>query len=525
MKDLRNLEIGDWLRVFWRRKWYFFVTAILISAGVSIYAWQLQLVYRSETRILVESAIVSEDYVRPIFRATPAERINAIREQIKSRSFLQRIIQDYQLFGFNTNKDFSMEQAILSLQSHLSVETSGSNTMTISYSHSDPYFARDVTKGLTTTLIDSHKSARTNKAEETDQFIDEQLRQIEIQLAAQDQKVKQFKTAHLGELPEQGMANVNALSTLDSQLAVLDNSLQLVQEQRRFLDIRMQEQKRLSVLSRNLFGDSVSAAMNITPESKAKDATAVDPQLAAKKALLTQLKARFTDSHPDVLRLAREVDVLEKQQNAARAAAIKDGENAELTPLGSAKKTGGNMDLTDANGVPIIDVAASDIRMEMEKSDSEIARRRKERDELVKQIKIVQGRIGLAPALEQELSTLTRDQDLLRQQYKDLQIKKYNSRMSKSLEAATGNEIFKVVDDANVPERPAFPNRVHIILMGIGAGIVLGLGAVFSREYFDSAISNEVEAVALLNLPVLASIPEVLLEGIPERKGIPQQTG
>ena len=41
MKDFRNLGIEEWLRMFWRRKWYFILTAVIVSGGVTVYAWRL----------------------------------------------------------------------------------------------------------------------------------------------------------------------------------------------------------------------------------------------------------------------------------------------------------------------------------------------------------------------------------------------------------------------------------------------------------------------------------------------------
>ena len=98
----------------------------------------------------------------------------------------------------------------------------------------------------------------------------------------------------------------------------------------------------------------------------------------------------------------------------------------------------------------------------------------------------------------------------------------YGAGMASKLESDTSKESYRVIDPANVPVKPVFPNRTQIILMGIGGGLLLGLGAVVGREFLDPTLRNEEEAAAVLKLPVLASIPELTLRDIPARKKLPR---
>jgi protein-tyrosine kinase len=49
-------------------------------------------------------------------------------------------------------------------------------------------------------------------------------------------------------------------------------------------------------------------------------------------------------------------------------------------------------------------------------------------------------------------------------------------------------------------------------LMGLIAGLLSGLVAMFFREYFDSALHDEEQAVAEVGLPILTSIPKVAVK-------------
>jgi len=92
--------------------------------------------------------------------------------------------------------------------------------------------------------------------------------------------------------------------------------------------------------------------------------------------------------------------------------------------------------------------------------------------------------------------------------------------MAARLETDTSKDSYKIVDNANLPSKPVFPNRLQIILMGIGGGVLLGLGAVVGREYIDPTLRSEDEAASILNLPVLAVIPEIAVREIPLRRRI-----
>jgi len=63
MKDFKKLHAIDYLKILWKRRWYVLITVTVVVAGTGIVSWRLPKVYRSETRILVESTLIP-DYVR-----------------------------------------------------------------------------------------------------------------------------------------------------------------------------------------------------------------------------------------------------------------------------------------------------------------------------------------------------------------------------------------------------------------------------------------------------------------------------
>ncbi|MFV2082722.1 MAG: GNVR domain-containing protein, partial [bacterium] len=139
----------------------------------------------------------------------------------------------------------------------------------------------------------------------------------------------------------------------------------------------------------------------------------------------------------------------------------------------------------------------------------------KERD-LRERIEKYQARVESAPKREQQLLSLTRDYDNTRQNYKDLLNKKQSAQLSQNLEKRQEGEKFRVLDPANLPEKPYLPNRPKIILLGLVGGLGLGIGLVFLLESLFPAFHSLKSVQSSLDIPIIMAIPEIVIPG--ERK-------
>ena len=234
MKDLKNLEIGEYFRILWRRKYYCLATFVLVAAGAFVYAWRMPDVFKSETRIRVDEPIGSD--VGSALRMSSEDRINSIREQLASRTFLERLIEQYQMFGYGKDPGFVMENALRAVQRRIRIDKTSNTTFTISFVAAEPQFAQTFTRQLAQEVIRISNSSRKDRVLATDQFIDEQLRQSAELLKAQEEKIAKFKLQHLGELPQQSSANMSALTGLHSQLSTVESAIQQAQERQKLQD-------------------------------------------------------------------------------------------------------------------------------------------------------------------------------------------------------------------------------------------------------------------------------------------------
>jgi capsular exopolysaccharide synthesis family protein len=68
-----------------------------------------------------------------------------------------------------------------------------------------------------------------------------------------------------------------------------------------------------------------------------------------------------------------------------------------------------------------------------------------------------------------------------------------------------------VVERADVPRWPSRPKIPLTLALGVAAGLVFGLGAAFTRDYFDHSLKSSEDVETQLQLPALATIPNFAL--------------
>jgi capsular exopolysaccharide synthesis family protein len=118
----------------------------------------------------------------------------------------------------------------------------------------------------------------------------------------------------------------------------------------------------------------------------------------------------------------------------------------------------------------------------------------KQINSLGKQIKSLQGRTGTVA----QVSALVNQQAVLKEEVAQLQV---------NGAAATSGVEF--VTPARAPVSPSSPKPTQDALLGLAAGLMLGLGAAFLRDSLDDALSSKEAAERSGGAPVIAMVPMV----------------
>lgn len=457
----------DLARLLWKRKFWLLVPVIL-GLGVSLAA--IRLIpprYRASTMILVESQKIPTDYVRPTVTTTLNERLRTIEQQITNRSNLERVIQEIGLYQEEL-AEFGRERVLALARRDLELTVTGASVFRIFFTSTSPEMAAETANRVAELFIQENLKRRADEARNTSSFLEEELDSVESMLEEQEHLVSQFRLENAGRLPTDREANLQAIDQLQTRLEITLDSISRAE------------------LRQLVVGDQLAGLREDEP---APQEVAEADRLQDAREELAKLRSQYTDRHPDVVRLQREIERLEQQEAAPR-------------PPVRAQ-------------VPVENRQATALEAELEATRLDLERLRDDRGNIVSELRKYQSRLEEIPRVEQQLHQLTRDYDNLQDSYDSLLAKRTEARLAENLERKRQSEQFTILEKA-VPPMAAFsPDRRMILLAGLGLGGALGFLLSLWRDQVDQSFRGEAEFVK--------AFPNVALLGVIHRIDKPRQ--
>lgn len=285
MKNFQDFSITDFLRIGLRRKWYLVLPAVLISSAACVYAWRAPAIYRSETTIQVTNRVLPEDYIGSFIRESVADQIDFARQQVVSRTFVERIIQDLQITGGAYS-----DAVIGQVSNGIDFTVVQGNSFKIAYVATDPAFAQAVVRRVAERITQLNEGIRKKTVDAGSQFLDEQMRQADSDASEGEEKLKSFNDRNFRGLPAQ--LDVNTISELEKKLAVTESELYDLTQTRSATERRLQEQNDLKLAGSSIPPPpprSAPARTAQTPPPPAPAKSDLEKQLEARKAELESL--------------------------------------------------------------------------------------------------------------------------------------------------------------------------------------------------------------------------------------------
>ncbi len=480
-------------RIAVRRRWWIVVPFVTLWAAVLAASWIIPPKYKSESLILVEQQKIPETYVTPNVRLDLSQRLNSLTDQIMSRTRLIQIAAKFNLYPALTAKG-DQDQIADTLRKDISIDLQNPKTgrkedvtaFRLSFVNKNPQVAQQVTQELTSLFIDTSMKHNAELSEQTSDFLRSQLDIARKDLDEQEAKLKQFKSENLGELPEQLQSNLQILNGLQARQQAATEALNRAEQQRVYLESLISQYKGAS---RQL----ASADVPVTP-------AAVDQQLEKLHQELSELQAKYTDKHPDVIRVKGEI----KSAEAMKAKLEKEIEN----PSQTAKKPSPS-ELQAQAPVMQLESQLKSVELEINNDKNEIRN-------ITTEIGQYQSRLNLTPMREQQLAAIIRDHDQSQKNYDELLKKSQQSDLATSLETRQQGEQFKMMDPPSVPLKPYFPDRTKMALMGMFGGLAVGLAFAGIVEFSDLRVYTETQvknivgpALMIVGVPALLTPSEV----------------
>jgi polysaccharide chain length determinant protein (PEP-CTERM system associated) len=448
-------------------------------------------VYRTSATIIVVPQRVPESYVRSTITGDVDERIRGIWQEITSRTNLELIIQQFNLYP-EARERLPMETVVEVMRQNIEIDSpraASTNAFILSYNGKDPVLISKVTNALANMFIEENLKLREAQAKGTAEFLGQELETVYQDLREREESLKKYKTEHMGELPEQGQTSLAMLGRLQEQRETTQESIRRAEDRKLLLQRQLAEEE----ANLRTGGGGVPAADQGNARSEQAPMT-----LDGLRERLKDLRSRYTEFHPDIIALSNLIAKLEKEQGL-RQALLDTGSGAE--PEEAATET--------EPGVPQNAVTVG-LRYQLKSLDLELDAMKMDGEKVRSQMAEYQKRIENIPKREQELIDLTRDYDNLRRTYESLLSRKIEAEQAAALERRQKGEQFRVIDPARIPETPFKPNVKKILAMVLMLAAGGGAGLALAREFLSKSFYDPEDVTKSLDLPVVACMPLLL---------------
>jgi polysaccharide chain length determinant protein (PEP-CTERM system associated) len=491
--QIYNLTPAEIIKSLLRRPLWFLAPVVLCTAASWGILRVVPPVYRASTLVMVEKQKVPSDYVKATVTSDMDERLKTMEQQITNRDNLERIIRELKLYPHEI-RDSSLEDVVDKMRERdLAVQRQG-DVFRIYYRNRNPVVAADVANRIAELFIDENLRLRENQAQGTSSFLETELGQTKLKLEQQEARIAAFKQRFMGQLPEQRDTNLQGVTQLQAKLEMNMDALDKAETRKIFL------QRQISELLLQPAVSPLSSASQMTAGGHGSPAGPAAPtRLDQLRAELLELRGRYTDRHPDVIRTRSEIARLEALERANEASAAATAANAANATNAASEAP------APVPSRPRVDPA---LRAQLDAVDMEIKGIQAERQRTLDDISRYQARLENVPRVEQDLLSLTRDYDNIKKSYDELLSKRIEARLAENLEKSRQGEQFTILEKAVPPSDPYAPNPLLFLGGGLVLGSLAGLGAALFREQTDATCADAGSLQeAFPGVPVLATVP------------------
>jgi polysaccharide biosynthesis transport protein len=526
--DTRPKELGDYLEICLRRKWQILIPAAIFTAASAYIVMSMPSVYKSVATILIEEQEIPAELVKSTVTSYADQRIQVISQQVMTRANLWQIIKDFNLFE-KARQQNSSDALIERLRKNIKLDMisadivdrrSGQKTpatiaFSVAYFGESPEQAQRVASQLTTLYLNENMKNRSQKASDTSNFLEDEAKKLNDQIADLESRLATFKQKNVGRLPELSQLNLQLRDRAEADYTEVERQLAQVNERKFYLEGQLAQIKPntpiMSVTGERILDTDerlkalrsqyVTAASSYSPEHPdvikmrneidALEQSGASGDRAEESKRLTKLRAdlasvqeRYTQDHPDVIRL--KTMVAQAEASLSRAPA------PESQPVRKPENP-----------------AYITMQSQLEATNSELRTLKIKQGQIKARMGDYESRLQQAPQVEREYLDMTRDRENATKRYQEIKAKLSEAQVAQELEKDRKGERFSLIDPPQAPERADRPNRPLLMLIGLLFSLASGVAYGGVLEALDKAIRGSNNLSNLLPVPVLASVPYI----------------
>ena len=518
----QNKDLQDYLISIRKRKTGILVIAATIMLIAAAVAFVLPPNYKSSATILIEQQEIPQELVMSTVTSYAAERIQMIQARVMSRVNLLEIVDKFNLYA-DERKYKTSEEILQKISDNISLDvisadvvdprTGRPSTATIAFSLSfegeDPTTVQRVANELASLYLNENLKNRTQKAEDTSGFFQQEITRLGTLVSDLEHKLADFKQKNADMLPELQQLNLQILQRKETELTNLETRLNTLEEKRFYISGQLAQ---IEPGNPNIMGSSTKLKM-----------------LEAEYA---SARARYSEGHPDVQKLKREIDSLRKEtgttgsaneiakqltENRAELAQLRKNYSPEhpdivnleqrISALDEELKTLQAHPEETYNKQQPDNPAYITLQAQLNGIESEIKSTKTQKQQMANDMNSMEENMLKAPLVEREYRALTRDYENAVAQYQTTKAKQVQADTAKQLESENKGERFVLIDPPALPEEPISPNRPAILFLGFVFSLGSGIGFAFVADAIGGAVRGVRQIQASLGAAPLAVIP------------------
>jgi polysaccharide chain length determinant protein (PEP-CTERM system associated) len=402
--------------------------------------------------------------------------MQAIAQQVLGRTMLEKVVNEFNLFDLPGSRA-TLEDRVEMLRRRVELTIRRNDTFSISFDAEAPEIARRVAARLAALFIEENIKVREQQASGTTNFISTEAERLRRELEEQEAEVNRFRARYWYELPENRAANIAALERARSELENTVSRLLTLQDRRAALEKQLAE------------GEIIATELSMLGTKGEGQAFGISGNLSRINEL-ELLMQKYSDKHPDVIRLKREIEATREESSTQVPVKTKSEPGLATRYTLRTMLTG---QITELKGeINALQIKAEKLRPEISQ---------------------LQARVDNTPLRAIEVSKITRNYDITLRKYQDLLAKSLDSELSENMEKKQKGEQFQIVDPANLPQTPIAPNRMRLLAVALLVGLGGGLGVAFLLDNMKGSFKDNEELAEYAGVPVLAVLPAVTTRG------------
>lgn len=467
---------SDFVRILKHRTRPAALTAFGVLLAVTCVVFLLPAVYQSSATLLIEKMDMPAeltggagvtDYVE--------QRLQRTRQRVLTDENVKSLIDRYGLYQTGIDSE-DLEEKLLEFNKSVLITPQVTGVIDphsmrtaeltyafdVGFSNSDPEVAQKVASELANLFVTSSAAQAKEDADREITFAKTESERLASELRERDARLTAFRQAHPGGLPEDRGRNQEMVLTYERERATVESDLRAARARKELYDAQLHDTPRDSP---------------VIDETGQVVLRGADRLAAAQQELISAL-AKYSETHPDVRRLRREIATLSTQVSGEPTSQPTNPAYIQLQAQANA-------------------------------ADVEVRELTARRNQISAASASAQGAITLSPKLEEQYTDLVRDYEVLKTQFEQMRAQQATAELKAKVAGTGASESYVLNNPARVPDDPVEPNRLALMFLGVVFSIAAGLGTAFLLNAADPTIRGRSDVVELAGAEPFAHVPTI----------------